>query len=373
MSAAALALLRRCQSPRGFVASCESGVDGGLANYGNIWSRDGCITGLAALISGDAELIETFRRTLLTLGDHLGPSGQAPSNVGERVSYGGSAGRVDATPWFVLGVGLYGRLTGDDALFQRYAPALERAVALMRAWEFNDGGLMVVPLSGDWADEYILSGYVLYDQLVRLWALRELALAARRTGHTSVAEAELTRIEPALARFFPSPDRPTFLAATHAGRAYTVFDAFGTALACLMKLGDDDGRAAASTDALSRTVHGLVPAFDPPIRPGDRDWEDLVGAAGGDRLRNEPGHYHNGGAWPMVNGFVALAARLHGQPERADALLAAIQRVNAHPEHPFPEYISADGAPGGTQNQAWSAAGELLAACDPSRLLPPRP
>jgi hypothetical protein len=29
---------------------------------------------------------------------------------------------------------------------------------------------LYVPLSGNWADEYITDGYVLYDQLLRVWA-----------------------------------------------------------------------------------------------------------------------------------------------------------------------------------------------------------
>jgi hypothetical protein len=40
------------------------------------------------------------------------------------------------------------------------------------AWEFNNKGLLYVPLSGNWADEYITDGYVLYDQLLRVWALK---------------------------------------------------------------------------------------------------------------------------------------------------------------------------------------------------------
>ncbi len=46
-----LALLHRCLSPAGFLASPDD-VD----NYARIWARDGVIAGLAALASGNADL-----------------------------------------------------------------------------------------------------------------------------------------------------------------------------------------------------------------------------------------------------------------------------------------------------------------------------
>ncbi|HJN76759.1 MAG TPA: glycoside hydrolase 100 family protein [Myxococcota bacterium] len=76
-------------------------------------------------------------------------------------------------------------------------------------------------------------------------------------------------------------------------------------------------------------------------------------------LRNEPGRYHNGGLWPMVNGFWAMAARRLGEDDIAETLLEAVRRAN---ERGFPEYLDArTGEPGGARGQAWSAAGELLA------------
>ena len=44
----------------------------------------------------------------------------------------------------------------------------------MDAWEFNGKQLMYVPQGADWADEYLQHGYILFDQLLRIWAL-ELA------------------------------------------------------------------------------------------------------------------------------------------------------------------------------------------------------
>jgi len=42
-------------------------------------------------------------------------------------------------------------------------PAIEKVVFLLGAWEFNNRGLLYVPATGDWADEYVHNGYILYD------------------------------------------------------------------------------------------------------------------------------------------------------------------------------------------------------------------
>lgn len=51
-----------------------------------MWSRDGVIIGLAALMTGNAMLTRTFRRTLTFLAAHQGPQGEIPSNIEERTA-----------------------------------------------------------------------------------------------------------------------------------------------------------------------------------------------------------------------------------------------------------------------------------------------
>ncbi|MDF1524514.1 MAG: hypothetical protein P1P87_17055, partial [Trueperaceae bacterium] len=155
--ARALEVLRACATDRGFLASPTE-----RANYRRVWGRDGAIIGLAALLSGEEDLIEAGRATLRTLAQHQGPHGEIPSNVDPatgRVSYGGTAGRVDAGLWFAIASAEYWRRTGDEALLGDLVEPLERLRALLGAWEFNARGLLYVPPTGDWADEYVQSGY----------------------------------------------------------------------------------------------------------------------------------------------------------------------------------------------------------------------
>ena len=100
----ALDLLYQASSDDGFLASAVA-----HSNYKRVWARDGVICGLAALASGDAQLIATFERTLAILARNQHGTGTIPSNVlvtqnHEEGSYGGLAGRVDAVTWFIIGV-----------------------------------------------------------------------------------------------------------------------------------------------------------------------------------------------------------------------------------------------------------------------------
>ena len=128
----ALGLLADCVSRSGFVASPR-----GEYNYRRVWSRDGVIMGLAALMTGDVTLRDAFRDTLEILADNQGPHGEIPSNVDPdsgRVSYGGTTGRVDAPLWFIVGCVEYIRHTGDLRFARRMHPVLERARFLLGAW-----------------------------------------------------------------------------------------------------------------------------------------------------------------------------------------------------------------------------------------------
>jgi len=72
----AVELMRQCRTEHGFLATPTD-----QDNYRRIWGRDGAIIGLAALLTGDSELIEGCRRTLEILAHYQGPHGEIPSNV----------------------------------------------------------------------------------------------------------------------------------------------------------------------------------------------------------------------------------------------------------------------------------------------------
>jgi hypothetical protein len=367
-------------------------------NYRRVWSRDGMIMGLAALQTGDDELIETCRRTLETLIRHQGPHGEIPSNVDpdERdVSYGGTVGRIDSDLWFGIGVGQYVRATGDRAFQKLAAPALERVRFLLGAWEFNNRGLLYVPQTGDWADEYIHNGYVLYDQVLYLQFQRECAAFDARLGRVPDADALATRRR--LRRLIrtnywfdeeeTSPDemyhevlytKGARAARRCAGKQWMPFfsplgygyrfDSLANVLVGLLHVADAD-----QIERVDRTIEdeiepdgaAVLPAFHPVIEPWDQDWEELQ-TMFSYTFKNDPYEFQNGGLWPMVTGFYVADLARRGRDDRARRFLEGIDWANSLESEDggwsFPEYVHGrDLTPGGTCPLGWSAAAAVIA------------
>lgn len=380
-----LALLRTCQTPAGFVASPVN-----IENYARVWARDGVITGLAALASGEIDLIEGMHHTLTTLATHQGPHGEIPSNVslnGQQVSYGTLVGRVDSLLWYVIGVCAYVHATGATQHRNMHRPVVERALFLAGCWEYNNRGLLYVPVAGDWADEYIQEGYVLYDELLYLLALRGAGAlygnAAWKTKATQLeqllnvnywpradAEANPLIYHPyAYQKQLAGGETAHWLPAFSPAGYATYFDGFAHALTLLTDLGDAEQRAQAERYAQSlaqQTGSVLLPAFWPVIQPGDALWGRLEENHLYGQLKNQPYQYHNGGLWPMINGFYAVGLARHGAAERARQLLSAINAANEQGNDgthwAFAEYHSGQThAPLGTTQVAWSAAAGVMA------------
>jgi hypothetical protein len=384
----ALRLLREAVTPHGFVASPEA-----TANYGRVWCRDGVVCGLAGLAVGDDQLLQALRATLETLAAHQGPDGQIPSNVlvGEdgrarEVSLGGTAGRVDTIPWFVIGVALLADGLNDGDLAAAMEAVVEKALRLLTAWEFNRRGLVYVPQSGSWADEYHHHGYLLHVQLLRLWALRcaarlydrgDLAACADRLAglvrvnfwpRASERDSELIYHRQAWASRVAAVGAPTFGPCGLLPTGYLEqFDALGNALAVLLEVVPppavpgllDHGQALRRIGPT-----GLVPCHWPPVASDDPEWPALTANAAFD-FKNEPGRYHNGGIWPMINGWWGLALNRVGRRDEAGEILAGIDAVGRQGSEAgswgFHEFADAfSGEPGGTRRLAWSAAGRML-------------
>lgn len=368
-------LLEKCSTPYGFVASAED-----ITNYKRVWTRDGVICGLAALSSGKGSLIDTFRRTLETLADARHSAGFMPSNVyydtqGDRhISYGGLAGRVDAVTWFIIGLCQFAYHTGEKPFFSKHKEALQKCLKVLDAWEFNGKHLIYVPLSGNWADEYITDGYTLYDQLLRLWGLscyynlepsEEMAIKILEIKKQIEINFTATkRGEKYHEKAFREAHIENYMPCSFTPAGYRKqFDAFANSLALLLDVGSEGFKKKVLKHALSTQNEvplNLIPAFWPPIKEWDKDWDLLVHNCKYE-FRNFPYEFHNGGSWPMVNGFYGLALLSMGEAEKATETLGAINYANGLKEYGFYEnFNSRSSVPNGVRYCAWSAAGAVL-------------
>jgi len=402
----ALEILRRCVTPHGFRAS------GLLPGYPQVWARDSMITGLGAVLSGEAELLAAFRASLDTLGSHQSELGLIPLNVHPETGECSTenAGAVDANLWFILGHYYHTLRTGDLAYLRANWRRLELATLWLRYQDMNDCGLLEVPEAGDWMDLLAVRYNVLYDNVLygaALKAMDAMAQACRESGDQAFAVSgqpalgatsedlrlgdhcgadvferinllmwidrcwvpahfaeHLERLEAMRLEWYmlyhnvgTISSRPFYLPYVAFREFGDYCDTLGNLLAVLTGLADEH-----RADHIMRYLYqvGMAhpapsKAIYPPIYPGNPDWREYYRS----RNLNLPHQYHNGGIWPFVGGFhVAALVRMGWMTEATNLLgdLAAANRLGVHEEWEFNEWLHGEsGHPMGYPFQAWSA------------------
>lgn len=366
----AVALLEKTSTPKGFTAALLE-----EDNYKRVWTRDSALCGLAALATGKENLVQTFKASIETIWSHQHPAGFIPSNVSEGtpVSYGGVVGRVDNHAWIIISTCQYAHITNEMSWLKKFETAIEKCLRLMNAWEFNGRGLMYVPQSADWADEYFHHGYILYNQALRLWALRSVARLTQKEEYATEAE----RIERAIETYF---GRESFYAVQtermmkekalpywpmgfNPSAFYTQFDLQANALALLLRIGSDDKQTAVVSyvNSLNEELNNLLPSFHPAIEKGDIHIQELANNYAY-RFRNMPHQFHNGGLWPVWNGFMSFAISKYDSSV-AERLRNGIDETCSQNNWEFNEcYHGVTGKPVGVPHCSWSAAGLILAS-----------
>jgi hypothetical protein len=365
----AIELLHSASTPNGFVAAVQE-----ENNYPRIWTRDSALCGLAALSTDDAALKQIFKKSIETVFRNQHKDGFIPSNVSpivDNVSYGSAVGRVDNHAWIIISACTYAHLQIEGEWLQQFESAIEKSFALMTAWEFNGRGLMYVPQSGDWADEYHHHGYILYNQLLRLWALR---CAAQLFINDEYA-AEAFRIQNAIEKYFggkehyaPHIERmqkgfhfPYWIMGFNTSAIYTQFDLQANTLILLLNLGTVEQRQSLRSyiSKLYNEQQFLLPSFYPVIKDGDAAMKELKNNYAY-RFRNHPNEFHNGGLWSVWNGFMSMCIA------KDDEILSAnistnIEMACAQNNWEFNEcHHGATHQPIGVPKCAWSAAGLIL-------------
>ncbi len=354
---AAIALLRSLSGPQGIHASQAS-----TANYRAIFSRDGVMAGVAGLLLHDPQITTGLERTLEGLRDTQGAQGQIASNFELRdgqpplVSFGSLAPRIDGATWYLVGVALAARrgvINPDD-----FEESVRATVRVLDALEYNGRHLIYIPTGGNWADEYIYDGYILYDQVLRAWALKLLGVTYEEHAWVDKATWIAARID---ASFWPevrtTPCHP--LASFSPVGARDIFDLAACSLLALSDIAPT--MSASALDWIVATfldAKALPPAFHPVIDEGHPEWAALsrYHLHG---FRNRPFEYHNGGIWPIWLGWLALALGHTGRTAALDTLRElTAARLTATPSYGFEEYFhGATGESLGTPNMAYSASG----------------
>lgn len=382
---AAIDIFLKSTTPSGFLATAQ-----GKENYDRVWSRDSAITALALFLTGATDCYPTIKQSILTLAEQQLENGLIPSNVKEgestkkQVSYGTLVGRVDAQTWWIIQSCLYLKVVSDEALKTYLKPKLLKTLALLDAWEFNARHLIYTPLGGNWADEYMLSGYTLYDNCLRYLSLhlflevwpeqqdlsskKQQVYKALQVNFTAQNEPLELQIH-ARAKNEWLAGSPNFFPAAFDAAQYAPFwDAAANGLALLIGL-DNKGIHRYLENVLADEQTKNVPAFWPVIRPAEPAWK-LLEQQYNYEFKNVPFHFHNGGSWPVMTGILSLGLTASGQQFVATQLSKHYEQFLVETDQfAFSEYIAInEQKPGGKKAMCFSAAGYLLMQITPQQI-----
>jgi len=368
-------VLYNCTTPHGILASPQE-----HDNYQRVWARDSIIAGIAGVIGKDETVVNGLVQSIITLKSSQAANGQIPSNVGlgasKTVSFGSLAGRVDATTWYIIGACIAIIHTQNDEFKKEWKTSIYNALQLLTAWEYNQRGLLYTPLGGNWADEYISEGYNLYDQCLRLWALRLVAHLYNddSIGEQSLLLTKLIKInyyknsttEPNLyhqVAFEKAEPKPYFWFQFGPQGYDTRWDMAANALVLLLDLHPEpDAINKYLEDLAASRNNWMLPAFHPIIEEQDYEWQLLIRNYNYS-FKNKPHHFHNGGVWPVFMGLLGLGLVRNNNKHTAQSMLSALVQALEFEEEPFSfhEYWSGDHLiAGGVSPLAYTASGTIF-------------
>jgi len=335
--------------------------------YPEPYTRDLLISILGIAVSGNQKLLDSVRKVLETLAKNQTLRGHITSLVHDKEDRGAS----DTTPLFLLGVGIFRKVSNEPGFLQE---AVQKAFTWMDYQSPSDRHLVAQQPTSDWRDEQWVTGYGLYvNTLVysylRIFGQNEKADFVRHemSRFTISSDANHRHVHEGLV----VKHKPYYAFWSYKIHSSERFDLLGNCLAILSGIASSsrandivswiEEECAAMLERGDLAVD-LPPNFFPYINPNDPDWHPR------DSIFNKPGEYHNGGIWPFICGFYVaalVAAKRYKLAEEKLESLTQLVKISSSGtiDFGFNEWIKAqDGKPRGQDWQTWSASMYLYAA-----------
>jgi GH15 family glucan-1,4-alpha-glucosidase len=366
-----LQLLRDNLTPQGVLAASRTEA-AEARSYTRIFGRDAAICVLAMAGSGDEALEYGAVNSLESLAQLQAPNGQIPKYVdpaGQDADFW-YLGCIDATLWWLIAVDHVRRHSRIAGLDKRWRPEVDRALHWLLAQEHQRFFLLQQNEASDWADIMPRSGFVLYTNALwyRVKLLYELPNLEQTHYHFNhlfhpfkrdLPEYRRGRLLGHYARR-GLRDPGLYLSFVNLSFAGEEGDVFGNLLAVLYGLADESmSREIVQTFNEARVSDPYpIRVVTHPITPDDELWRAYMNR----HQQNMPHQYHNGGIWPFVGGFWAMALAQLGKKDAARHELSKLAQVCALDGWRFTEWFHGRSlAPMGMAGQSWNAAAFLMA------------
>ena len=370
-AARAVDLLLRNLAPAGILAATRT-PDAVERGYVAVFGRDAAVCALGMAVSGTATLQREAATGLVTLARHQARNGQIPKFVDVQAEEADFwyLGCIDATLWWLIALAW---LDGHDERYrlrETLASNVERAISWLECQEHQRFFLLQQNEASDWADIMPRSGFVLYTNALWYLVKQQYGLAhaaqTRRNFNQLFHPFSATVDEYRRARLLThyvrnrARHRDLYLSFVNFSFYGDEGDTFGNVLAVLCGLANDA--------AAHRTLQGLmqagvddvhpVRAVCTPLLEEDALWRPYMSR----HRQNYAWQYHNGGIWPFVGGFYAVALAQSGMRERAARVVERLAEVNALGDWRFTEWLHGQSfALSGMAGQSWNAAAFLMA------------
>lgn len=334
--------------------------------YPEPYTRDLMFSIFGVAVSGNEKLLESIRKVLETLAKNQTEHGHIPSLVHDKEDRGSS----DATPLFLLGAGIFRKVSGKKDFLNT---AVKKALNWMEYQSPSDRYMVAQQPTSDWRDEQWVTGYGLFVNTLVYSYLRLLGKNERADKvHSEMSRFTITEgtIHRHVHEGLVVKHKPYYAFWSYKIHSSERFDLLGNSLAILSGIASPS-RAEEMISWIEEECESmkkkgdlavsLPPNFFPYIKPEDPDWHPRYA------IFNRPGEYHNGGVWPFVCGlYVAalVAAKKYAlASEKLVVLTNIIKPSNTEKVNfGFNEWIKAqDGKPMGQDWQTWSAALYLYA------------
>lgn len=390
----AIEVLEKNTTKLGFSATPEKFV-----NYYSVWARDHAITSIGAMLTNDKKLIKASIKGILTLLKAQEYNGQVPTYIeieSRKRVYGGlgSITSIDSNMWVVIAAAqLYKRTQHKKLIDEKRINNYRRLYRLLRAFDSNNCGLLECHIAGDWADVFKRTYHVLYDECLYYQFLKSLeylykAALEKKTCDTTLTQKIASSIKYIIKRkrkvkseinrkfwitrenkeslreeymiqtelkgdrpFYQSHIEPFRLDWEHR------FEAFGNILAIATEIAPEKRTKQIITFVMRNKIHyPQLKILDPPVHQHDIDWEPIY------ERKEQPHVYHNGGVWPFISGFWIYTLMKSKKKQLAKTQLKEFAQFLKQQNWLFNEYHHGQSLePLGRNNQAWSAAGYIIA------------
>ena len=369
------------------------------ANYYSVWARDHAITALAAILTGDEVLEDTALKGVKTILRSQESSGQVASYVeieSRKKVYGGlgSITSVDSNMWILITAAqIYKRKKRKSLIDAKRMLKYKRLYRLLRAFDSNNCGLLEVHIAGDWADVFNRTYHVLYDECLYYEFLRSLEFMYKEAIHHKTCDAALEKKLQGSLKYI---HRRKLKAKREINRKFWIttenkndireeymihndlegrspfyqshlspfrmnwehrFETLGNLLAIVTDISPEKRTKQILSYIKNNKINEpMLRSLSPPVFEHDLDWEPIYSE------KEHPHVYHNGGMWPFVNGFYIYALAKNKQKRLAKRELLKFAEAMKENNWLFNEHYHGESLEAlGRNNQAWSAAGYIIA------------